>query len=1066
MILTCKNKCRLFLFIVLIGLASFLQAQEIQTPFGKNRVQYSDDFDSWSRYETNNLIVYWYGKSRNTAISAMQIAETDFEEIQDIMEHRLNDKIELFVYGDVSELYQTNIGLRNELPNSTDELKLQGNKVFVYFDGNHQNLKKLVRKGLAKSFLANMLYGNSITEMVQNSVMIDIPQWFKIGLVDYIGEKWDKTSDEKFRQLFASKSKKIRTFRRLTKYYPKLAGHAFWHYIGQEYGHSAISNILYLARINRNIEPAFQYVLGEDYETVTANCLRFYENLYFDDVDNFKIVEKKNRLKRSSKKTEYQKLSLSDDGKWLLYSTNTNGRVIINLRNTFTGKTKKIKRLGYNNSLRPRDDTYPVLFWADDNQTAGIIFEKFNVLNFWIINVETGEKIKNTLSPIFTRVYSADFLDNKYLVISGNTTGNSDLFKYGLNKRNAKPITNDNYDDLDVKVATWDGKRGILFTSNRPSTIESSSAIDSLLSINAQNIVFKPFDSEQIIHLTNNSEYNSWNANIQENRLTYLTDQFGVQSIMSKNLNTNKENSIQLSSNILDKACHNKTCYLSLLQNECSYLAVDTLSTQRNVKTAYEAWRKDIMKNPDEKRDNLVDINNLGNTPEGWYFQSPFEKEAKTKTNTSEEVIDAEAEKLKEIEFNPARLTAARLRFRFEDIVTTLDNKPLFSALRTYTGQSDRFTRIPLGFLMKAQTTDIFEDYFLTAGLRIATNFTGYEAFMTYEDRKNKWDHIYGIYWKKAISRVNNTLYQVNKFNTNTLMSVYEIKYPFSEFFSLKMGATLRNDSYYAKITDKSIYNEFTPTNNQRIGLKFTMIYDNSSERSVNILHGLRAKVCLEGMNKFRFDLTDSFVFEPSKAVLGIISTDVRYYLPIFEKSVLAFRVSGGTSLGTERLLYFMGDVEGTLIQRFDDTTPIPNSGFAYRVRTPQMRGFMTNIRNGSSYTLSNIELRVPIFRYLLSDEYRFDFVREFQVVGFFDVGTAWYGLSPYSPENPINNAQLENPIISLDIKYYRDPIIMGYGWGLRTKVVGYFVKFDYAWGVDTKAILAPRMHFSIGTDF
>lgn len=1050
----------------LLSVCSFLQAQEIQTTFGKNRVQYSDDFNSWSRYETNNLIVYWYGKSRNTAISAMQIAETDFEEIQDIMEHRLNDKIELFVYGDVGELYQTNIGLRSESPSSNDELKIQGSKVFVYFDGNHQHLHKLIRKGLAKAFLSNMLYGNSLTEMVQNSVMIDIPQWFKMGLIDYIGEKWNMSSDEKYRQLFTKKSKKIRNFKNLTKHYPKLAGHAFWHYIGQEYGNSAISNILYLSRINRNIEPSFKYVLGEDYETVTSNCMSFYENLYIEDADILQAISKQNRLKRSSTETEYQKLTLSDDGKWLLYTTNTNGRIIVHLRNTLTGKTKKIKRFGYNNKLRPRDNTYPVLFWADDNQTAGMIFEKFNTLHLWTMNVETGEKVKNTLSPIFTRVYSADFIDKKYLVISGNTTGNSDLFKYSLNKRNATPITQDNYDDLDVKVASWNGKRGILFTSNRPASIEASSALDSLLSIGVQKIIFKPLDSEQFIHLTNNSQYNNWNASIEGNTLTYLTDRYGVQSIISKDFDTNKKQSIQLSSNILDNACYDKVCYLSLYQDDCSYLAVDTLIEQRNVKTAYESWRKELIQNSDQQRDNLVDINNLGNISRGWYFQSPYEKKTEIKENTLEQKIDSETEKVKEIEFNPTRLTAARLRFRFEDIVTTLDNKPLFSALRTYTGQSDRFTRIPLGFLMKAETTDIFEDYFLTAGLRIATNFTGYEVFMVYEDRKNKWDHTYGFYWKKAISRVNNQLYEVNKFNTNTLIGVYEIKYPFSEFFSMKMSAMLRNDSHYAKITDKAIYNEFSPTNNQHVGLKLSMTYDNSSERSINILRGIRAKICLEGMNKFRLDMTNSFVFEPSKAVLGIISTDLRYYVPLLEKSVLAFRVSGGTSLGTERLLYFMGDVEGTLIQSYDDTTPVPNTGFAYRVRTPQMRGFATNIRNGSSYALSNVELRVPVFRYLFSDEYRFDFVREFQIVGFFDVGTAWYGLSPYSPENPINSAQLENPIVSLNIKYYRDPIIMGYGWGMRTNVVGYFVKFDYAWGIDTKATLTPRMHFSIGKDF
>ena len=53
-------------------------------------------------------------------------------------------------------------------------------------------------------------------------------------------------------------------------------------------------------------------------------------------------------------------------------------------------------------------------------------------------------------------------------------------------------------------------------------------------------------------------------------------------------------------------------------------------------------------------------------------------------------------------------------------------------------------------------------------------------------------------------------------------------------------------------------------------------------------------------------------------------------------------------------------------------------------------------------------------------------------------------------------------------LKYLRDgnPIIFGYGAGVRTTVLGYFIKLDYGWGFETKQVRDPILHFSIGTDF
>jgi hypothetical protein len=58
------------------------------------------------------------------------------------------------------------------------------------------------------------------------------------------------------------------------------------------------------------------------------------------------------------------------------------------------------------------------------------------------------------------------------------------------------------------------------------------------------------------------------------------------------------------------------------------------------------------------------------------------------------------------------------------------------------------------------------------------------------------------------------------------------------------------------------------------------------------------------------------------------------------------------------------------------------------------------------------------------------------------------------------------NSPLSIKVNYFRNPVVMGYGFGLRSMLLGYFVRFDYAWGVETGIVQDPILYFSIGTDF
>ena len=117
---------------------------------------------------------------------------------------------------------------------------------------------------------------------------------------------------------------------------------------------------------------------------------------------------------------------------------------------------------------------------------------------------------------------------------------------------------------------------------------------------------------------------------------------------------------------------------------------------------------------------------------------------------------------------------------------------------------------------------------------------------------------------------------------------------------------------------------------------------------------------------------------------------------------------------------------------------------------------------------IANTEIRVPVFTYLLNRPVRSDFIRNFQVVGFADAGTAWTGPDPYDATNSLNNQVIGGPPASYTVILIsqREPIVAGYGFGLRSRVLGYFIRADWAWGYEDGVHLPRKFYFSFALDF
>ena len=271
----------LFLLLVFFS-ASSVVAQTANVKFGQNRVQYGEF--TWSYYQTDNFNVYFYIGGQDLGKYVIQTADAVAEEVSEKLDFQLDWTINIIVYNDLSDRNQTNIGIANDNQNTGGTTDLLANKLFVYFNGDHEDLRQQIKEGIARLYVQKMMTGVNFQEVLQNAVLLNLPEWFTEGLVRYIGENWNTDLDNQLRNgIMQGDYEKLN---KLESDEAAFVGHAFWHWVEEFYGKSAVPNLLYLTRINRSMESGFLFVLGNSVNQAMIRFNEFYRTKYTQEAES------------------------------------------------------------------------------------------------------------------------------------------------------------------------------------------------------------------------------------------------------------------------------------------------------------------------------------------------------------------------------------------------------------------------------------------------------------------------------------------------------------------------------------------------------------------------------------------------------------------------------------------------------------------------------------------------------------------------------------------------------------------------------------------------------------
>lgn len=259
----------------------FLSAQNFyaasEEEFGKNRIQYKN-FD-WKTTRSNNFEVNYYRGGNELSERAAKIAEGEFDRIAEVLGYTPFTMMKLFIYNSPKDLEQSNIGLTSPIEYDGGILNLSRSRVEIAYAGNEKNFEADIVQQVAKLFVYDMLYGGSLKEVLQSSLMLTVPDWYMSGVARYVSH--DNGSEEELNLMKAkviqAQDKKLKTLKGDDA---AIVGQSIWHYIAQRYGMDNISNILNLTRIIRDEQSSITSTLGISYN----RFLREWSDYYLNDM--------------------------------------------------------------------------------------------------------------------------------------------------------------------------------------------------------------------------------------------------------------------------------------------------------------------------------------------------------------------------------------------------------------------------------------------------------------------------------------------------------------------------------------------------------------------------------------------------------------------------------------------------------------------------------------------------------------------------------------------------------------------------------------------------------------
>jgi hypothetical protein len=411
--------------------------------------------------------------------------------------------------------------------------------------------------------------------------------------------------------------------------------------------------------------------------------------------------------------------------------------------------------------------------------------------------------------------------------------------------------------------------------------------------------------------------------------------------------------------------------------------------------------------------------------------------------------------------------------FRQQTMVKRVVGPAKYTPLFTTTSLNTSFGVDPLrGFSINltGKMNDLLDNHSVRGGILAALDFrSGSDIFFEYEYLKSRVD-IRGRFDRRSITRDEGDLTLQKYVLTKTELG---ISYPLSVSTRFSVHPFLAKTQYFNLNIDSVLRGEDPNQNRFDVnyaGGKAELVIDKTRLLGLYMEQGFKGKVGLahyQGLNVSERSFSNFYL-------------DLRNYQKIHKNITLATRVFGGSFFGNNPQRYLVGGMDNWLFNQFHqppsnrpEVSPVRNAAgvensnllFAEFV---DLRGYNYDEIRGSNVITFSSELRIPLFAYLSRGNITSNFIRNFQLVGFYDAGSSWTNSAPWERVNDQNTEVIRtegSPFI-ITLNNFNNPWLQSYGAGVRTVLLNYYVKFDAARPIRNYTVEKTRFYVTLGYNF
>jgi hypothetical protein len=455
-------------------------------------------------------------------------------------------------------------------------------------------------------------------------------------------------------------------------------------------------------------------------------------------------------------------------------------------------------------------------------------------------------------------------------------------------------------------------------------------------------------------------------------------------------------------------------------------------------------------------------------------FQTEFDND---KPDSSATAAEDDKPESRPSDLSKMKLFNYRLKFSTDYLVSGITNNILINRYQPYQGgqgpvQLNNGSDVNWSF--RVGVSDLMEDVKFIGGYRFGGNIKDKDAFISFQNYRKKID--WGLtYFRSTVSDYQGYFkgdvvgIPVEYYNNKLITNLYQfnISYPFDETKRMQLTAAYRTDRGIIKPnlidgTPDPLALDYPDSITKYILTRAEYVYDNTINPAQNIWNGLRWKIYM--------DVNMPMSEGVSKGANFNLGVDARHYWKIYRNFIWATRAAADFSWGEQKMIYYLGGVDGWVGPKFNNRIkPAADQTYAFQSLAMNMRGFNQNVANGNNAVVLNSELRFPVFATLLNKPINNAFLRNFQLIQFIDLGTAWNGKfnGIERPSTIYTDDSNPNNPLSVRIKAGGiGPFVGGYGFGARSTLLGYFMKLDCAWEMKGVFRGKPILYFALGLDF